>query len=75
MCMAEQLVTNSQLLQYLRLQEKENISGRASETRTKWSLRLRSRLYEVMGNSLKMSFVSWSVIGVLQCLRMMRRNG
>ena len=32
-----------------------------SEARTKWLLRLRSRLYDVMGNNLRSS---WSVIYV-----------
>ena len=69
MCMAEQLVTNLQVLQRLCLQEKlpasENISDCGSEARTKWLHRLRSRFYDVMGNNLKMSLVSWSVIRVL----------
>ena len=68
MCMAEQLVANLQALQCLRLQEKapasENISVYGSEARTKWPYRLRSRLYDVMGNNLKMFLVSWSVIRV-----------
>ena len=57
MCMAEQLVTNLQVLR-LRLQEKvpasDNISDWGSEARTKWLHRLRSRLYDVMGNNFKM---------------------
>ena len=45
-----------------------------SEARSKWLHRLRSRLYDVMGNNLKMSLVSWSVERVLYCFKMMRRN-
>ena len=60
--MAEQFVTNLQVLQRMHLQEKvpasENISDWGSEARTKWLHRLRSRLYDVMGNNLKMSLVS-----------------
>ena len=56
MCTAEQLVTNLQVLQHLRLQENvpasENISDRGAEARTKLLHRLRSRLYDVMGNNL-----------------------
>ena len=78
-CMAEQLVTNLQVLQRLRLQEKvpasEHISDWGSEVRSKWLPRLPSRLYDVMGKNVKMSLVSWSVIWVLLCFRMMRRNG
>ena len=69
MCMGEQLVTNLPVWQYLRLQEKvqasESKSGRSSKARIKWLHRLRSRLYDVMGNDLKMLLVSWSVMGVL----------
>ena len=69
MCIAEQLVITLQVLQRPCLQVKvpasENIGSWGSEAHTEWLLRLCSHLYDVTGNKLKMSLVSWSVISVL----------